>query len=167
MTGLIPRPVRAGVLVVIALVLHTAVLPNIRLADVRPDAMLLLAVLGGLAAGPNTGAIFGFVCGLSVDLVLQTPLGLSALTFSLVGFGVGTFQGVLIRSAFWLTPGVAAIASAAGVLAFALLGAVLGQAHMVRTSTLGVMLVVGLLNGLIALPAAPAVAWALREDGPK
>lgn len=167
MTGLIPRPVRAGVVVLFALVLHTAVLPNVGLADIRPDAMLLLAVLGGLAAGPNTGAVFGFACGLAVDLVLQTPLGLSALTFSLVGFAVGTFQGVLIRSAFWMTPGVAAIASAAGVLAFALLGAVLGQAHMVRTSTLGVMLVVGLLNGLLALPAAPAVSWALREDAPR
>lgn len=167
MTGLIPRPARASLVVLVALVLHTAVLPNIRLADVRPDLMLLLAVLGGLVAGPHTGAVFGFACGLAVDLVLQTPLGLSALTFSLVGFGVGTFQGVLIRSAFWLTPGVAAIASATGVLTFALLGAVLGQAQMVRMSTLGVMAVVGLLNGIIALPAAPAVSWALKEDGPR
>ena len=161
-----PRWARAGLVVLVALVLHTAVLPQLRVADVRPDLMLLLAVLGGLAAGPQVGAVFGFACGLSVDLLLQTPLGLSALTFSLVGYGVGAFQGVLLRSAFWLTPAVAAAASALGVLAFAIVGAVLGQGHLVSASTLTVMGLVALLNALLAPPTARAVAWALREDEP-
>lgn len=158
------RAAKATLIVVVGLVLHTAVLPNIRIAEVRPDLMLLLAALGGLAAGPQIGAVFGFACGVAVDLVLQTPLGLSALTFSLIGFAVGTFQGVLIRSAFWLTPAVAAAASAVGVLTFAVLGAMLGQGHLIRTTTLAVMALVGLLNGLFAPPAARAVAWALRDD---
>lgn len=158
------RALRAAIVVLVALVLHTAVLPNVRIADVRPDLMLLLAVLGGLAAGPQVGAVFGFACGVAVDLVLQTPLGLSALTFCLIGFAVGTFQGVLIRSAFWLTPAVAAAASGVGVLTFAVLGAVIGQSHLVRTTTLAVITFVALLNGLFAPPAARVVAWALKED---
>jgi rod shape-determining protein MreD len=162
--NVLPRGAKASLVVLIGLVLHTAVLPNVRLADVRPDFMLLLAVLGGLAAGPQIGAVFGFACGLAVDLVLQSPLGLSALTFCLIGFAVGTFQGVLIRSAFWLTPAVAAAASGIGVLTFAVLGAVLGQSHLVHTGTLAVVGIVALLNGLLAPPAARAVAWALRED---
>lgn len=161
---MMPRWLRAGLVLVVALVLHTSVFPQLRVAEVRPDLMLLLAVLGGLSAGPQVGAVFGFACGLAVDLLLQTPLGLSALTFSLIGYGVGTFQGVLLRSALWLTPAVAAAASAIGILAFALVGAVLGQSHLVNATTLTVMAVVAVLNAVLALPAARAVAWALRED---
>lgn len=159
-----PRWLRAGLVVLVALVLHTSVFPQLRVADVRPDLMLLLAGLGGLAAGPQVGAVFGFACGLAVDLVLQTPLGLSALTFALIGYAVGTFQGVLLRSAVWLTPAVAAAASAIGVLAFALVGAVLGQGHLLTPAVFTVMGVVAMLNAVLAIPAARAVAWALRED---
>ena len=161
---MMPRWLRAGLVVVFALVLHTSVFPQLRVGDVRPDVMLLLAVLGGLAAGPQVGAVFGFACGVAVDLLLQTPLGLSALTFSLIGYGVGTFQGVLLRSAVWLTPAVAAAASAIGILAFALVGAVLGQAHLVTPAIFTVMGLVALLNAVLAIPAARAVAWALQED---
>ena len=159
-----PRWLRAGIVLLVALVLHTSVFPQLRIADVRPDVMLLLAALGGLAAGPQVGAVFGFACGLAVDLLLQTPLGLSALTFSLIAYCVGTFQGVLLRSAVWLTPAVAAAASAVGVLVFALAGAVLGQAHLITPAVFTVMALVALLNAVLALPAARAVAWALAED---
>lgn len=162
-----PRWLRAGIVVLVALVLHTAVFPQFRVADVRPDVMLLLAILGGLAAGPQVGAVFGFACGLGVDLILQTPIGISALTFSLIGYGVGAFQGVLLRSAVWLTPAVAAAASAIGILAFALVGAVLGQGQLITSAIFTVMAVVALLNALLALPAARAVAWALRPDEPE
>lgn len=162
-----PRWLRAGIVVLVALVFHTAVFPQLRVAEVRPDVMLLLAILGGLAAGPQVGAVFGFACGLAVDLILQTPIGISALTFSLIGYGVGTFQGVLLRSATWLTPAVAAAASAIGILAFALVGAVLGQSQLVTSTIFTVMAVVALLNALLALPAAWAVAWALRPDDPE
>ena len=162
-----PRWLRAGIVLVLALVFHTAVFPQFRVADVRPDLMLLLAILGGLAAGPQVGAVFGFACGVAVDLLLQTPIGLSALTFSLIGYGVGAFQGVLLRSAVWLTPAVAAAASAVGILAFGMVGAVLGQAHLMTSTIFTVMAVVALLNALLALPAARAVAWALRPDEPE
>ena len=161
---MMPRWLRAGIVVLVALVLHTSVFPQLRVADVRPDLMLLLAVLGGLSAGPQIGAVFGFACGLAVDLLLQTPLGLSALTFSLIGYGVGAFQGVLLRSAVWLTPAVAAAASAIGILAFALVGAVLGQSQLINLTTLTVMAMVGIMNAILALPTARAVAWALQED---
>lgn len=162
-----PRWLRAGLVVLVAIVLHTAVFPQLRIADVRPDVMLLLAVLGGLAAGPQVGAVFGFACGLAVDLLAQTPVGLTALTFSLVGYGVGTFQGVLLRSAVWLTPAVAAAASAIGVLVFAVLGAMLGQSHLITSSTLAVIALVAIFNAVFALPASRAVVWALREDDPR
>lgn len=161
---MMPRWLRAGLVVLVALVLHTSVFPQLRIADVRPDVMLLLAVLGGLAAGPQVGAIFGFACGLAADLLAQTPVGLAALTFSLVGYGVGTFQGVLLRSAVWLTPAVAAAASAVGVAVFVLAGAVLGQSQLITSSTLAVIGLVAVFNAVFALPASRVVAWALRPD---
>ncbi|MEA2703532.1 MAG: rod shape-determining protein MreD [Actinomycetota bacterium] len=63
-----------------ALILHTAVFPQLRIFDVAPDVLLLFAIAGGLAGGPDRGAVLGFVAGILADLFLQTPFGLSALT---------------------------------------------------------------------------------------
>ena len=79
-------PDQGALLLLAALVIHTSVLSGIRLQGVRPDLMLLIAVCAGLVAGPERGAIVGFAAGLASDLFLQTPLGLSALTFTVVAF---------------------------------------------------------------------------------
>ena len=52
--------------------------------------MLLLAISAGIAAGPEWGALTGFIAGIAFDLVLQTPFGLSALSYCIVGYLVGS-----------------------------------------------------------------------------
>src|SRR5437879_5126549 len=72
-----PR-VKTPIVVLAVLVVHTTLLTSFRFDGVTPDAMLLLTVVAGIAAGPTLGAVMGFACGLGIDLFLQTPLGLSA-----------------------------------------------------------------------------------------
>jgi rod shape-determining protein MreD len=144
-----------------ALILQSSLLEGLRSAAVPTDALLLVAVTGGAVAGPERGAIIGFMAGLIADLFLQTPLGLSALAYCLVGFGVGVLSGNVIRAAWWIMPVTAFIGSAAGVVAYAVIGAMVGQAHLVRPSLAWIMLAVALVNVPLSIPVGRAMTWAV------
>lgn len=160
-----PR-LKIPLLLVAAVVVHTSVLTGIRVLGVRPDLMLLVAICAGLVGGPERGALVGFGSGLASDLFLQTPLGLSAFTFTIVAFGVGIMQSSILRAAFWIPPLTALFASAFGVLLYAVTGAVVGQTHLLRPTIAVVMLGVALLNALLSLVTVRAVSWAMAGGEP-
>jgi rod shape-determining protein MreD len=128
-----------------------------------PDGMLLVAVAAGIAGGPGRGAVVGFLAGMTVDVFLSTPLGLSALVFSLVGYGVGTAQTGILRSAWWIPVATAFVASAAGEVLFAVAGAVVGEPHLVNVHLLLVALLVGVENAALAPLAVRIVGWAVAR----
>ena len=103
----------------------------------------------------------GFASGMVVDLFLQTPLGLSALVFSVVGYAVGAAQTGILRASWWIPVLTAFLASAAGALLFALAASVVGETSLV-TARLGlVVLLVGAMNALLTPLAVRMMAWAL------
>ena len=153
--------VRIAVLVLLAFTMQATILGGFRLRGVGPNLMLLVAIAVGIASGSERGAVTGFVSGLVADLFLQTPFGLSALTFSLAGFAVGAVQGNVIRATWWIAPVTASLGSAAGVLAFAVLGVMVGQEHLVTADLPLIALVVGVLNAPLSIPAVRAAAWAV------
>ena len=65
--------------------------------------------------------------GLSIDLFLTTPLGLSALSFAITGYAVGVFQQGMVRTTPWLAPMLGGIGGLFGGLVFLTVGAVVGQ----------------------------------------
>ncbi len=153
--------VRMASLLLVALVLHQTLFATIRLGDVSPQVMLLVAVAAAIAGGSERGAVIGFVCGLLNDVFLRTPLGLSALTFTLVAFVVGLVQSSVIRSSWWMPPLTAFLASAAGVVLYAALAAIVGRSEFLRPRLLVVAAVVGAVNAVLAPPVVKAVAWAM------
>jgi rod shape-determining protein MreD len=153
--------------VLTALVVHLSVLTRLRVVGVMPDLMLLLAVAGGITGGPARGAVVGFVSGMAVDLFLLTPLGLSALVFSVIGYCVGTAQTGILRTSWWIPLLTAFVASSAGEVLFALAGAVVGETQLVSAHLLVVALVVGGTNALLAPLAVRMVGWSLgRHPSP-
>jgi rod shape-determining protein MreD len=155
---------RLPLVLLLALVAHISLLPQVRIAGVMPDVMLLVAVAAGLVAGPTYGALVGFVSGMLADLLLPTPLGLSALVFTLAGYLVGVTQGGLLRSTWWFPVVVAFVASSAGEGLFALAGSMIGEQHLVNAHLTTVMLVVGIANGILAGPVLRVVRWALGGE---
>jgi rod shape-determining protein MreD len=154
------------VVVLVALLVHAQLLSDVRVAGVHPDLMLLVAVAGGIAAGPSAGAVLGFSVGLLTDLLfLETPLGLSAMVFCLVGYGVGLLQAGVLRSSWWLPVITSLVACAAGEALFALVGALFGQRQLVTGRLPLVAGVVGLLDGLLAVVVVPVIRSALRSPG--
>ncbi|MCU1460134.1 MAG: rod shape-determining protein MreD [Acidimicrobiales bacterium] len=158
-----PR-LKVPLVLLVALVLHTAVMGHLRLAGVAPDLMVLIPIVGGLTSGPERGAALGFFCGLAVDLVVQTtPLGLSALAFSIIGYTVGVLEAGILRSSWWIPPATALFASAAGEALYAVSGALVGQTQLVTDRLATIVVVVGVLNAVFALPMLRIVRWSMRD----
>ncbi len=145
----------------VAVMVHTAVAPQLRFVGVAADVMLLLAIAAGIAAGAERGAAFGFVAGLLADCFLQTPFGLSALTYSLVAYGVGAFQATILHTGRWIPMLTTLVASVLGVVLFALVGLVLGQDQLVSARLITVAGMVGLLNALLSPVAVRLLRWAV------
>ncbi|PLS75709.1 MAG: rod shape-determining protein MreD [Actinobacteria bacterium] len=155
---------RLAFVIFVGLTLHLSLFATARIGEVRPDVLLLIAVAGGIVGGAERGAVIGFVSGMAVDLFVHTPLGLSALAFSLVAFAVGTVQSSVIRAAWWIPPATAWVASAAGILLYALLGALIGRPEFLEPRVLGVAAGVATANALLAPPLVRIMAWALPRD---
>ncbi len=157
---------RLCLVVVAALIIQDTVMLNLRIAGIHPDIMVLVPVTAGVLAGPEYGAAMGFVAGMATDLLLPTPFGLSALVYTLVGFGVGAAMvaGEAQRqTSWWLTPLLALAGTATEVMVFAVLGAVLGQPQMVEVNLAATVTVVAVANAILAPVATLVVAWALDQ----
>ncbi len=145
---------RAALALITLLVLQTTLIAELPIFGVRADLVLLVAIAGGIIHGRDRGAVIGFIVGFGYDLLVsQTPLGLYALTYCLVGYAVGTVQQTVLRSSWWIPVALAFGASAGGVTLFALLGTVLGQDGMVNDRLGRIALIVGVVNALLILPA--------------
>lgn len=165
--GQVKSRLRLALVLAGALTLHQSLFVTLRVDDAHPQVMLLVAVVGGLLAGPERGALIGFTAGLLADLFVQTPLGLSALTFALVGFVVGSLQTGIVHTSWWIAPVTALLASFAGVVLYGLFGAIIGQAHFVSPRLLVLAAGVGAMNAVLTVPLVRAMSWALdsRPEG--
>jgi rod shape-determining protein MreD len=152
---------RVVLVVAIVLIIQQALLAGLKIRGAHPDLMLLLPIAFGLVGGSERGAAMGFVSGLLADLFVGTPFGLSALVYTLVGFGVGMSEGDSLGGGWWVTPLTATVASAAGVLLYAGLGAAVGEGQMLHAHLVTVTIVVAVFNGLLAAPTARLARWAM------
>lgn len=145
------------------LLLHTTVLADLRIREVMPDVMLLLAVAAGMTGGPVRGATMGFAAGLAVDLFLRSPMGLSALVFTLVGYAMGVAHTGVLRPSWYLRSLAVLVGSAGGVLLYAFIGTMLGE-PLVDLHLITVVTVVAVANCVLAPVVVRVVAWSLAGD---
>jgi rod shape-determining protein MreD len=155
---------KVALVIFTAVLLQVTVVAKLPIAEVRGDIVLLVAIAAGLESDGEHGAIVGFFAGLTFDLLLDTPVGLSALSYALVGFVVGTLQSKVLRATWWIPVLVTMLASALGVLIFALLDQVLGQATVDPARLPAIVGVVAVLNGLLSRPARWAMRHALSDS---
>lgn len=143
--------------------LQTTILNDMRPFGVSLQVMVLLAAASGLARGPETGAIAGFVVGLLYDLVLTTPLGLGAAVFAVVGYAAGHANTFVHAPTWWTRMLMASAASALGMFLMPVALEVTGTEGALTSQVLVIALVVAVFNALAAPPAHFVCRWALRE----
>lgn len=101
---------------------QSTVIPELGFWGVVPDLPVVLVVLLALRRGPEVGCVIGFALGLAQDVLAGGPLGLHALSKSVIGFVAGDLpRWCLVANP--LVPVVAAVAATLvdGALRFAVL----------------------------------------------
>lgn len=134
-----------------AAVLQTAVFPHLAIAGFRPDLLLLVAVGFGLREGASEGLRVGFAAGLLADLLTtQTPIGLQALVFLAVGYGVGVARPYLAAESVSAPLLVALVSGFIGSAGFGLLSRLLGDESFTAERVLQASVFVALYNTILA-----------------
>lgn len=78
------------------LIFQSALFQHLSVADVKPDFILILALVYSIFQGPGKGLAVGFFLGLLEDLFLGRFIGMNALAKGISG----AFIGWLTKSAF-------------------------------------------------------------------
>ena len=102
-------------LTITGLAFETSVFGRATLVGAKPELLLLIVVAVGMSEGPAFGATAGFVMGLSTDLVLQLPAGVSALTFTIIGYVVGRARAQVQSPGAWLPMAIGDVLGDRGV----------------------------------------------------
>jgi len=158
------RRIRLGFVVLACVVLQTTLFTHLRIDGVAPDVGLVAVLAVAYEDGAETGAIYGFIMGLCIDLFLTTPLGLSALSFAITGYAVGVFQAGVVRTTPWLAPVLGGVGGLFGGLVFLTAGAIVGQPGFLSFSSLRIVVIAALYDALIAPLVFPIVRRAARRD---
>ncbi len=151
---------RIAVMLFSVAILQRGVFSQIHVAGVAFDVLLLMAIAAGMTIGPERGAIVGFFAGLTFDLFVETPLGLSALTYLVTAYLAARIQQAVIHAGWWVPMFIAAVASAIAEGLFMVTGAVLGQPVPSPHRVLAIVLVVSLFNAVAIRPACRFMRWA-------
>ena len=95
---------------VMASFLSSTLLSWVEVGGVKPDLALVIIALIAVRRGSMPGEIAGFASGLVADMISVGPLGLTAMTRTVVGYAVGRMAG-LVTLDWLLLPTIVAIAA--------------------------------------------------------
>jgi rod shape-determining protein MreD len=144
------RLLRVTLLAVLFVIVQVAVFPHLRVFGVVPDLGLLLALAVGYQDGPELGAIAGFLAGFGYDLFLETPVGLNALTYAVVGYTIGVLEAGLLRAPRWLPSFLGLIGGLAGGLFFIGIGVLAGVDAVKGTQGVRTIALAAVYDALLA-----------------
>lgn len=144
-----------------ALALQTTFFAEVKFFGVVVQIMLALSVAAGLAGGSENGALAGFVFGLMLDLVLTSPLGLSALVFGAAGWAAGYLHSHALENPKWLNALVVGLMSGLATFALPVVANWIGVEGWLSSRLTKVIIVVALTNALLSFIAVPIARWAL------
>ena len=152
-------PARAALVVAVAIVLQVSLVSDLRLFGAMGDLVLVVVVAAGITGGADRGATYGFAAGLAFDLLVESPFGLTALTFAVIGYGVGMLATLLQRTSGWWPVGLAAAAGVVQAVLFTSIGNLIGVDYPFGEVP-RVALALGLTAAVLVLPLERAVWWA-------
>lgn len=156
--NLVRRRVGMVTLLSIVLLAETAFFPHTRVVGVVPDVMILAVAAVAAREGAEMGAGFGFAAGVLIDLFLEVPVGLSALSYTVVGYGVGTLHTGIMRSTWWIAPLLGGAASLAAGTIFVLTGIILGEEHLLSLRSAFIIPMRAIYDAGLALLVFPLTA---------
>lgn len=152
------RNLRVTAVAGLVFLLQVALVAKSRVFGIHPDLLLLFSLCVGITGGRNRGAVAGFAAGLAADVFLTSPLGLSALAYTVAGYTVG----VLAEDSSglpWVTSLVAMAGTSIALVLFVVAGEFAGVIHVSLRHFI-VILLVELVGTAVF---APVIAWILKN----
>jgi rod shape-determining protein MreD len=116
----------------------------------------LLVAFAGWLCGSMLGAIAGFAVGLLIDLALMQTLGVTSLTFTIIGYWAGRLRELRDPQAALTPVFVGAAAATAAMVGYSVIEFLLGVDAPVSLELLREIVVGVLVDTAVALPM-----WAL------
>ena len=154
----IARILAIALVVIVAIALQSAVLARMTLLGVIPQLVFVVVVTLAYLDGERVGAAAGFAGGLLQDLLLPLSIvGLTALVYTLIGYGVGTLRQYTTAESVWTPVFAVTIASAVAEISYATLAVLLGQQWVSISYTFKVIGLIVLYNTLLTPFVFPLV----------
>jgi rod shape-determining protein MreD len=143
---------RVAILSVVVVFVQISVISEVPVFGVSIDLSPLLVAFTGLLCGSMLGAISGFAVGLLIDLALMQTLGVTSLTFTLIGYGGGRLRELRDPQAALTPLLVGAAASATAMVGYSVIEFLLGVDAPVSYELLREIVVGVLVDTAVALP---------------
>ncbi|HEY5193060.1 MAG TPA: rod shape-determining protein MreD [Solirubrobacteraceae bacterium] len=147
---------RVAVLSIVIVFVQISVVSEVPVFGVSIDLSPLLVAFAGLLCGSTIGAITGFCVGLLIDLALIQMLGVTSLTFTIIGYWAGRLRELRDPQAALTPLIVGAAAAAAAMVGYSIIEFLLGVDAPVSLELLREIVVGVLVDTVVALPM-----WAL------
>jgi rod shape-determining protein MreD len=164
----IARVAAIAATLVLAITIQSTLLAQATLLGVIPQLALVVFVSFAFGDGERVGIVSGFFTGLLIDLLLpQSIVGLTALVYTLIGYGVGSFRQFTTGESVWTPVLVVAISSGIAEVGYALLAIMLGQPWVSISDTAkvaGLVVVYNVLLTPFVFPLVRRIAERFRPE---
>jgi rod shape-determining protein MreD len=147
---------RVALLSVAVVLVQISIVSETPVFGVSADLTPLLVAFVGLLCGSMIGAIAGFCVGLAIDLTLMQTLGLTSLTFTVIGYWAGRLRELRDPQAALTPLFVGALAASAAMIGYSVIEFSLGVDAPVSFELLREIVLGVLVDTILALPL-----WAL------
>jgi len=154
-----------GLLILTAVLVQSTALARLTLFGVAPDLVLVVVICLALLQGPTTGSVAGFSAGFLRDLLLQSPKGLTGLSYLIAGYVVGSVRPY-VESTSVFVPVFGVFAGSLGATAlYEVLQAVLGQETGPIGHSIQLVLLLAVYNTLLVPFVYPLVRRLTQVEG--
>lgn len=150
---------RAGLIALTIVILQISGLGSIQVLGVTPSLIPLGVAAVAIYAGSIPGAAMGFATGLLLDLAVGSPVGVSSLVLTAVGYAVGRYREVRDPAHGLMAIPVGAAATLGFLATFAAVSFMLDVGPSVSGLIFVDMVAATLVGALLAVP----VFWLCRR----
>ena len=143
---------RLALLLVLAIVLQTVAASQLSILGVTADVFVIVVVLVAVGYGSMTGLIFGFLAGLTADVVFLDPIGMRTFMYLMIGYWVGRYVEEFGLGSAWVVVLLAGMVSLSAQTMYGVLQIVTGSEGSFLTMLVSQILPAALLDGLLSAP---------------
>lgn len=151
----------------IVLALQRTIFTELLVVGVIVQVVLAFVAAAGASGGSERGAVAGFVLGVMFDLAEGTPVGSTAIAFTLAGVVAGLLALVAADPPWWLKAFFVGLGAAAGEASLPVVRMFIGEADPWPADMVTVVAVVGVAAVVMSPVLLPVSRWCLRIRGPE